>query len=67
MPLYGPSFYPVKSASRIASAAASTNATLGVATPAFLLLATGYNAANSVRYLKLYNKARQLSGLMCRS
>lgn len=44
-------------ASRIVSAAASTNATSAKATAGTLKHITGYNAAAAVRYLKLYNKA----------
>lgn len=43
--------------SRIVSAAASVNATSAKAGPAQLFAITGYNAANAVRYLKLYNRA----------
>ncbi|MDO9334940.1 MAG: hypothetical protein Q7T61_00935 [Caulobacter sp.] len=43
--------------SRIASAAASTNATSAKTSAGTLFFATGYNAAASVRYLKIYNKA----------
>lgn len=42
---------------RIASAAASDNATLVRAGPCLARHITGYNAAVAVRYLKLYNKA----------
>ena len=44
-------------ASRIPSAAASTNATVAKASAGDIHRVTGYNAAATVRYLKLYNKA----------
>lgn len=44
-------------ASRIASAAASVNATSAKATPGDVFRAMGYNAKASVVYLKIYNKA----------
>ena len=47
----------VGSVSRIASAAASTNATSAKASAGYLYTVSGYNAAASVRYLKFYNKA----------
>lgn len=43
--------------SRIASAAATTNATSAKATPGDVHWISGYNAAAGVRYLKFYNKA----------
>ena len=43
--------------SRIASAAATTNATSAKASAGYLYAASGYNAAAAVRYLKFYNKA----------
>lgn len=43
--------------SRIASAAATTNATLVKASAGRLYKVRGYNAAASVRYIKFYNKA----------
>jgi hypothetical protein len=43
--------------SRIASAANTTNATLAKNGPGAVFAISGYNAAASVRYLKLYNKA----------
>lgn len=43
--------------SRIASAAANTNATVAKATPGELYVISGYNAAATVLYLKFYNKA----------
>lgn len=43
--------------SRIASAAATTNATSAKASAGDLGVISGYNAAASVRYLKFYNKA----------
>jgi hypothetical protein len=42
---------------RLLSAAASTNSTLVKATVGRVYLITGYNAAASVRFLKLYNKS----------
>jgi hypothetical protein len=45
------------SASRIVSAAASTNATSAKASAGTLKSMSGYNAAAAVRYLKIYNKA----------
>jgi hypothetical protein len=45
------------SASRVLSAAASTNSTVAKASPGFLYRVVGYNAAATVRYLKIYNKA----------
>lgn len=42
---------------RLPAAAASTNATLIKSSAGKLARLTGYNAATSVRYLKLYNKA----------
>ena len=42
---------------RLLSAAASTNPTLVKATPGRLYHIRGYNAAVTVRYLKIYNKA----------
>lgn len=44
-------------ASRITSAAASTNATVAKASAGDLFTAVGYNAAATLRYLKIYNKA----------
>lgn len=44
-------------ASRIASAANTVNATSAKTTNGFLYAVNGYNAAASIRYLKLYNKA----------
>lgn len=44
-------------ASRILSAAASTNATLAKSTPGRVFKISGHNAAAAVRYLKFYNKA----------
>lgn len=44
-------------ASRIPSAAATTNATVAKASAGDLHVITGYNAAASVRYIKVYNKA----------
>jgi hypothetical protein len=43
--------------SRIASAGASTNATVAKASSGSLHFVSGYNAAVAVRYLKLYDKA----------
>lgn len=43
--------------SRILSAAASTNATSAKSSAGFLYLVSGYNAAATARYLKIYNKA----------
>jgi hypothetical protein len=43
--------------SRIASAAATTNATSAKAAAGNIHTITGFNAAGSVRYLKIYNKA----------
>lgn len=45
------------SVSRIASAAASVNATSAKASAGTVFTISGYNAAAAVRYLKLYNKA----------
>lgn len=45
------------SVSRLASAAASVNATVAKASAGRLYKIYGYNAATTVRYLKLYNKA----------
>ena len=42
---------------RLPSAAASTNATSGGVGPSALCFVSAYNAAASVRYLKLYDKA----------
>lgn len=44
-------------ASRIPSAAASTNATVAKAGPGDLHGVSGYNAAATVRYIKFYDKA----------
>jgi len=46
-----------QAASRIVSAAASTNATSAKASAGNVYAVKGYNAAASARYLKLYNKA----------
>jgi len=45
------------SVNRLLTAAASTNATVVKASAGRLYKAAGYNAAASVRYLKIYNKA----------
>lgn len=45
------------SASRIPSAAATTNATVAKASAGVLHMISGYNAAAAVRYVKVYNKA----------
>lgn len=47
----------IASTSRIVSAAASTNATSAKASAGRVYAIQGYNAAATVRYLKLYNKA----------
>jgi hypothetical protein len=47
----------IASTSRIVSAAATTNATSAKGSAGRLYAIQGYNAATSVRYLKLYNKA----------
>lgn len=47
----------IASTSRIVSAAASTNATSAKASAGRVYAIQGYNAATSVRYLKIYNKA----------
>lgn len=47
----------IASVARLLSAAATTNATSAKASAGRLYKARGYNAATSVRYLKLYNKA----------
>lgn len=44
-------------ASRITSAAATTNATSAKASAGYLHHVSGYNAAAAGRYLKIYNKA----------
>lgn len=44
-------------ASRIPSAANSTNATVALASPGYLESISGYNAAVATRYLKFYDKA----------
>lgn len=46
-----------RSASRILSAAATTNATSAKASAGYLHKVVGYNAAAAARYLKIYNKA----------
>lgn len=46
-----------RSTARIASSAATTNATVGKASAADLFSVTAYNANAAVRYLKIYNKA----------
>lgn len=47
----------ITSASRIVSAAGTTNATSAKASAGTLWAIKGYNAAATARYLKLYNKA----------
>ena len=47
----------IASVNRLASAAASVNATVAKASAGRLYKIYGYNAATSVRFLKLYNKA----------
>jgi hypothetical protein len=47
----------ISNTSRVVSAAASTNATSAKASAGRVYAIQGYNAATSVRYLKIYNKA----------
>lgn len=49
--------WTARSASRILSAAATTNATSAKASAGYLHQVSGYNASASARYIKFYNKA----------
>lgn len=50
-------FSPIATPSRIASSAASNNATVAKAGEGYLHTVIGYNSNAALRYLKFYNKA----------